>query len=92
MSDIVVRLELRGAAEADAFGAYLNRFLSGLCEQVARVDLLDAPPVMVRSEPQRDAELRVVTFQAAQHASAFARGWRRARPSADAPIAECAAA
>lgn len=83
MSDIVVRLEMRDAADADAFGDYLKRFVADLAGQTTRSFApLDAPPLMVRSEPLRDAELRVVTFQAPQDASAFARGWRRARRGA----------
>ena len=81
MTDIVVRLELRDAEEEAAFGAYFTRFVEGVAEDMARLaDRLDAPFLMVRSEPQRDAELRVVTFQEPSSARAFTAGWFRARP------------
>lgn len=82
MTDIVVRLELRGAAETEAFGAYLNRFVQDCADEVGRIaDRLEAPFLMVRSEPQGafDAELRVLTFQEPHAARDFTRGWRRER-------------
>ncbi len=88
MTDIVVRLELRGEAETKAFGAYLNRFVQGRADEVDRIaHRLDAPFLMVRSELGRDAELRVVTFQQPRAARDFARGWRRARGGPGAAVA-----
>ena len=86
MSDIVVRLELRTSDEAEAFGDYLTRYVQsreGEADDLAAA--LDAPFLMVRSEPLPDADLRVLTFQEPRAASAFASGWaqrRRPRPTA----------
>ena len=83
MTDIVVRLELQDAAEEAAFGDYLSRFMGGLADEIARLnDRLDAPFLMVRSEPWADRAMRVVTFQEPGAARDFARGWRleRAQP------------
>lgn len=81
MTDIVVRCELKDDAEQAAFGAYLSRFIESLAEEMARIaDRLEAPFLMVRSEPQVQGDLRVITFQEPGAARDFAAGWRRVRP------------
>lgn len=78
MSDTVVRVPIRGPADEAAFGSYLARFLDALAEEAVRLaEALDAPFLMVRSEPQLDGDLRVLTFQQPGAARAFATGWRR---------------
>ena len=80
MADVVVRLPIRDAAEDAAFGSYLSGFLSTLADDAQRLaDSLEAPLLMVRSEPQLDGDLRVLTFQERSAAQAFASGWRRDR-------------
>ena len=81
MTDIVVRCELKDEAESEAFGAYLSRFVEAAASEIAAIaDRLEAPFLMVRSEPQVHGDLRVVTFQEADTARDFTAGWRRARP------------
>ena len=87
MTDIVVRLPIRDAAEDAAFGSYLTLFVEGLVEEASRLaEELDAPFLMVRSEPQLQGDLRVLTFQQRTAARAFASGWRMARPTRSEPL------
>ncbi len=80
MSDVVVRLPMRDAEEAQLFGDYLSRFLSS---QGREAELWaansDAPYVMIHSDPLADVEMKVVTFQERGAAAAFYRGWAEAR-------------
>ena len=83
MSDIVVRLPIRDAAEEAAFGSYLSHFVDALAGEAQRLaERLDAPILMVRNEPQLTGDVRVLTFQEREAARAFTGGWRSARVAA----------
>lgn len=82
MSDVVVRLPIRDEAEEQAFTRYLSGFVSSLVDDAMRLaSVLDAPLLMVRSEPQMSGDLRVLTFQQPAVARLFASGWSLARPA-----------
>ena len=76
--DVVLKMTLRTLEEGEAFAGFLTRFLDGCGEAM---DLLtapvEAPFVMVTSEPVGDSDLRTVTFQEADLAASFAAGWDR---------------
>lgn len=80
MTDVVVELPVTWGEEAQLFGAYLNRFMEQRTrEATLMAETADAPYLMVRSAPARDAELKVLIFQERAAASDFSRGWARAR-------------
>ena len=74
MADIVIEFPVTPGEEADRFGAYFQRFVDGAFITAATTD---AEPnlVMLRSFPLGDRELKVLTFQDAQAALDFTRGW-----------------
>lgn len=79
MGDVVLRLPV-GAGEDQLFGRFLNRFMEDRTVEVERVSaMIDAPYLMVRSEPGEDA--RTVIFQEPNAASAFMSGWALSRRS-----------
>ena len=78
--DIVLKLSLRTLEEAEAFTAFLNRFVATCLDAVERVTAPAEPPfLMVTSEPQDEADLRIVTFDQPALAASFASGWDRVR-------------
>jgi hypothetical protein len=80
MTDVVIKLPVHDGAEAELFGDFLNRFIhdsSSLADQQAADS--DAPYLMVRSDPMRDLEMKVLIFQESSAAVAFSDGWAQAR-------------
>lgn len=82
MADVVLKLPV-GADEDQLFGRFLNRFMEDRTVEVERVSaLIDAPYLMVRSEPNEPC--KTVIFQERGAASAFLSGWAMTRRSASA--------
>jgi hypothetical protein len=80
MADVVVHLPVEAGEEAQLFGTYLNRFMEACSFEAERhAATADAPYLMVRSDPAPDRELKMLIFQEADVAKAFANGWARAR-------------
>ena len=76
--DVVLKMTLRTLEEGEAFSGFLTRFLDGCGEAMDRLAApVEAPFVMVTSEPVGDSDLRTVTFQEPTLAAAFSRGWDR---------------
>ena len=79
MSDFVIRFPVRPGREAQLFGDYLAAFMERLAKEVDGWTAdADAPWLMVHSDPARDVEMKVVTFQRASAASDFSDGWAQA--------------
>ncbi len=78
MSDIVVRLPVRPGREAQLFGDYLAGFVDRLSKEVEAWSEGEAPWLMVHSDPSRDIEVKVLTFQRASAANDFSTGWAQA--------------
>ena len=80
MTDVVVRLPLLTNEETVLFGDFLNRFMESQ-EAGGDPDAAnsDAPFLMVHSDSQPDAEVKVVIFQERAAALAFSKGWALAR-------------
>jgi hypothetical protein len=87
MTDVVLKLPIKSDQEATLFSTYLNRFMQG---QSALIDDLpeavDAPYLIVHSDPTLDRELKVLTFQNLGAARAFSSGWKQARGALDSEI------
>jgi hypothetical protein len=80
MSDVVVKLPLRNGEEARLFGDYLSRFLQSRDHEAELwAANSDAPYVMIHSDPLRDVEMKVITFQERRAAAAFSEGWAQAQ-------------
>ncbi len=80
MSDVVIQFPVRLGEEAQLFGAYLTEFMTGLLDEIERLAIdSDAPYLMVRSDPLKDVEVKVLTFQQSSAAQAFSSGWAQAR-------------
>ena len=80
MSDVVIQFPVREGAEAQLFGTYLSEFMAGLIDEIETMSLdSDAPFIMVRSDPLKDVEVKVLTFQQTSAAQAFSHGWAQAR-------------
>ena len=80
MSDVVIELPVNLGDEAEAFGAYVNRFMesrTAAAERYARY--AEAPYFMMRSDPLLDRELKVITFQQPGDADDFSEGWAQER-------------
>ena len=80
MSEVVIEFPVKPGEEAQLFGAFLSKFMeinSSEAEQGAEDG--DAPFLMIHSDPLRDVELKVVTFQRDSAARAFCSGWALAR-------------
>jgi hypothetical protein len=79
LSDVVIQFPVQHGEEAQLFGAFLAEFMESLvCEADQWVDG-EAPFLMVRSDPLRDVEVKVLTFQHPGAAQAFSNGWAEAR-------------
>jgi len=78
MSDVVIELPVAAGAEADLFGAYFQRFVDQAFIRAVTSDI-DAPMLMLRSDPLRDREVKVVIFQERADADEFASGWALVR-------------
>jgi hypothetical protein len=82
MGDVVVKLPVHSGEEAELFDSFLGAFIErirGRAELWAANS--DAPYLMVRSDPQADVDLKVLTFQDRCAARDFSRGWARALSS-----------
>ena len=77
MSDVIVQFPVRAGREAQLFGTYLASFMETLSNNPA-LAAADAPWLMVRSDPLKDVDVKVLTFQEASAASDFTSGWKRA--------------
>ncbi len=76
MTDVVLTLPVQVGEEAQMFGRFLNRFMeSRSVEAENMAAFIDAPYMMVRSDPLEGQELKVLTFQETSVASAFSAGW-----------------
>jgi hypothetical protein len=78
MSEIVVELPVTAGAEADLFGVYFQNFVDKAFIQAVTSDA-DTPLLMLRSDPLRDGEVKVVIFQERAAADAFVTGWALVR-------------
>ena len=88
MSDVVIQFPVREGAESQLFGTYLSEFMAGLMDEIELMAIdSDAPFVMVRSDPLKDVEVKVLTFQQTSAAQAFSHGWAQARSRAAAGVA-----
>jgi hypothetical protein len=88
VSEVVVEFPVGLGDEAQAFGAYVSRFMesrSAKAERLARY--AEAPFFMMRSDPLADRELKVVTFQKPDDAQDFANGWALERSRLRRPTA-----
>ena len=84
MTDVVIRLPIRSDKEANLFSSYLDRFMHARASEVDDLpEEIDAPYLMVHSDPRPDRELKVVTFQTPSAARAFSTGWARAKIGLD---------
>jgi hypothetical protein len=78
MTDVTIELPVRLGAEAAAFAMYLSSFMrSRSAEAEMQAANSDAPYLILRSDPLLDRELKVLIFQSASIAQAFAHGWSR---------------
>ena len=80
LSEVVVEFPVRAGEEAQRFGAYLTEFMESRtieAEQCAADS--DAPFLMIRSDPLKDVEVKVLTFQLRSAAQAFCSGWAQAK-------------
>ena len=88
MADIVIRLPIKSDQEANLFSSYLNRFMQRRSAVVDDLpEAIDAPYLIVHTDPRLDRELKVLTFQNLGAARAFSTGWERARGALDGEIA-----
>jgi hypothetical protein len=84
MTDVVIRLPIRSDREANLFSTYLDRFMHARSAEADDLaDEIDAPYLIVHSDPRPDRELKVVTFQTPGAARAFSTGWAQARIGLD---------
>jgi hypothetical protein len=87
MTDVVLKLPLKSIQEANLFSTYLNRFMHGRSAVADDLpEAIDAPYLIVHSDPTLDRELKVLTFQNLGAARAFSTGWERARGALDGEI------
>jgi hypothetical protein len=77
VTDVVIKFPVKDGEEAALFGDFLNRFIQDSSSMAASADS-DAPYLMVRSDPMRDLEMKVLIFQERSAAAAFSDGWARA--------------
>lgn len=83
MSDVVIQFPVRPGEESQAFGVYLAEFMESRTDEAERCAAdADAPYLMVRSDPLKDVEVKVVTFQQHSVAEDFCSGWALARTRA----------
>jgi len=88
MTDIVIKLPINSDQEANLFSTYLNRFMQGRSAVADDLpEAVDAPYLIVHSDPSPDRELKVLTFQNLGAARAFSTGWARAKGALDGEIA-----
>ncbi len=88
MTDVVLKLPIKSVREANLFSTYLNRFMqrrSAVIEDLP--EAVDAPYLIMHSDPTFDRELKVLTFQNLGAARAFSTGWEQARGALDSEIA-----
>ena len=88
MTDVVIKLPIKSPQEANLFSTYLNRFMQGRSAVADDLpEAIDAPYLIVHSDPTLDRELKVLTFQNLGAARAFSSGWQRAGGALDGEIA-----
>ncbi len=76
MSEVVIELPVDLGDEAQAFGAYVSRFMESRSAEAERLAAFaEAPYFMMRSDPLYDRELKVITFQHPRAAKDFSQGW-----------------
>ena len=76
MRDVVIELPVNLGDEAQAFGAYVSRFMESRSARAERMaKYAEAPYFMMRSDPLSDRELKVITFQEPRDAADFSEGW-----------------
>ncbi len=79
MTDVVIKLPVKAGAEARLFGDFLDRFIHDSTSAADHQDAdSDGPYLMVRSDPMRDLEMKVLIFQETSAAMAFSDGWAQA--------------
>jgi hypothetical protein len=84
MTDVVIKLPIKSDREADLFSNYLNDFMQGRSAVADDLpEAIDAPYLIVHSDPDLDRELKVLTFQNLGAARAFSTGWVRAKVALD---------
>jgi hypothetical protein len=80
MADVVVKLPVHDGEEAQLFGSFLSSFIEQRCSDAERWAAdNDEPYLMVRSDPQANVEVKVLTFQEGRVANAFSQGWAQAK-------------
>ncbi len=78
MTDVVLHLPV-DTGEDVLFGAFVSRFMETRANDVERYAACsDAPYLMIRSDPQPDFDLKVLTFQERRAAREFSQGWSAA--------------
>jgi hypothetical protein len=88
MPDVVIRLPIESHREANLFSTYLDRFMHGRSNEADELaETIDAPYLIVHSDPRLDRDLKVVTFQTLGAARAFSSGWARAKDGLDGEMA-----
>jgi len=88
MADVVIKLPIKSDHEANLFSTYLNRFMQGRSAVADDLpEAIDAPYLILHSDPRADREMKVLTFQNLGAARAFSTGWQRARGALDSEIA-----
>jgi hypothetical protein len=79
LSDVVIQFPVQHGEEAQLFGVYLAEFMEALMGEAEHWLDGEAPFLMVRSDPLKDVEVKVLTFQHPRAAQAFTNGWEQAR-------------
>ena len=88
MSDVVIELPVAAGDEAQAFSAYLEKFMQSRSADAERQAAeTDAPWFMMHSNLLADRELKVLIFQQPNVARAFSAGWARERGRAGEAVA-----
>ena len=80
MADVVVKLSVHEGEEAQLFGSFLSSFIEERSSDAERwATCNDEPYLMVRSDPQTDVDVKVLTFQEGRVAHDFSQGWAQAK-------------
>ena len=80
MSEVVIQFPVTPGEEAQLFGDYLSEFMESRSSEADQGgEDADTPFLMIHSDPLRDVEVKVVTFQRDSAAEAFCSGWALAR-------------
>ena len=80
MADVVLTVPVQLGEEAQLFGSFFNRFMEKCSKEAERLaSSIDAPYLMMRSDPAVGHEVKVLTFQEHSVASDFSSGWAEVR-------------